>query len=344
MTVRRAGEPDGTAMELKAGLSRSGVGAEPGAGAKVSIVVVLQQNLARAEEIYQEYAPPLRELGRGFEFLFIAGSRQTGLARTIGPAEGEEGTFRVLEVSQPVGESALLKMAAEHCRGDVVVTFPASFRVAPEALPELIQQLDRGSDLAVARRWPRRDAWLNRVQSKACNWTLNTLTGSHFHDITCRISAMRREVLSEIPLYGSYFRFLPIVAEREGFRVDEVTVRPHRRGDSTRVFGIGAYLGWVIDILGIFFMLRFTYRPLRFFGLVGASFSLAGAIILAVLLIQRLGGQGIANRPLLLLGVLLVTLGVQSVGVGLIGEIVVHFQAATGSTYRLARTGRAPDS
>ncbi len=304
----------------------------------VTVVVPLEPGRLTAGEIYEEYSPPLRELGLTHEFLFVKGSGDGGLGEPMRESAYEPGSVRVLEVGQPVGESAALRLSAEHSRGGVILTLPAAFRVVPEALPQMIRQIEDGTDVAVARRWPRRDGWVNRLQSGFATWLLNTLTGSRFHDLTCRVVAMRRNVLTEIPLYGSYFRFLPIVAEREGFRVIEVPVAQHPGGGQTRVYRPGVYLGWMIDILGIFFLLRFTYRPLRFFGSLGAAFGLLGGGILVILVIQRFfGNQAMADRPLLLLGVLLVTLGVQAVALGLIGEIVVHFQVFRGSTYRLDR-------
>lgn len=306
----------------------------------VSIIVLLEPRRRTAWEIYREYAPPLRELHIAFEFLFVRSPDCADLGEAPPDAQEARGTVRLLEVGQPVGQSAVLRLALEHCRGGTILTLPPALRVAPEALPELIRQVEAGSDVAVARRSPRLDSWVNRLQSGFVSWCLNVLTGARLHDVTCRVHAIRRAVLAEVPLYGSYFRFLPIVAEREGFRVDEVPVRQHPGDGRSHMYSPAVYLGWLIDILGIFFLLRFTYRPLRFFGWLGAVFALLGSGILAVLFLQRLGGQGIANRPTLVLGVLLLTLGVQSVALGLLGEIVVHFQAARGSTYRVVRDSR----
>ncbi|HUP01826.1 MAG TPA: glycosyltransferase [Gemmatimonadota bacterium] len=341
--MKRTGDLDRSYLGSRAGVAPSTV-EEPTSDIEISIIVILEGNAERAREIYREYAPSLRDLGRGFEFLFMTGPSSADFAAMVESLDARRGSFRVLELGHSLGHADLLKLALEHCRGEIIVTLPASLRVAPDAIPQLVECLDQGSEMAAARRWPRHDGWVNRAQSRFCNRVLNLLTGSDFHDITCRVNAVRRRVLSEIPLYGSYFRFLPIVAERQGFGVREVTVGQHRQYGGARVYSPGVYLGWLIDILGIFFLLRFTYRPLRFFGLVGAAFGAVGGAILTVLLIQRLGGQGIADRPLLLLGVLLVTLGVQSVALGLIGEIVVHFQASRNSTYRLAPTDRSAPS
>lgn len=301
----------------------------------VTIVVLLERGKATAADLYRAYAPPLRRNGYTFEFLFVCGPGQTALKGRLTAEEEARGEMRLLEVGQPVGQSTVLRLSVDHSDGRIIMTLPPAFRIESDDLVDLIRRIESGCDVTVARRYPRKGGWINRVQAGFATWLLNSLTGSRLHDVTCRVVAIRRQVLAEIPLYGSYFRFIPIVAQTEGFRVEEVPVRPYPEEDQTRVYTPGVYFGWLLDIFGIFFLLRFTYRPLRFFGSLGAVFGSAGSVILFVLLLQRLGGQSIANRPMLLLGVLLVTLGVQAVALGLIGEIVVHFQASRGTTYRV---------
>lgn len=307
-------------------------------GGELDLSVVVQVDREReAMEIYREYAPSLRELGMSVEFLFVSSPGGGNRGEATPGRDEVEGSVRLIEVGQPVGQSAVLRLALEHCLGRIIITLPPALRVKPDALPELVRKIEAGNDVAVAWRWPRRDGWINRLQSGFVTWLYNVLTGARLHDVTCRVHAVRRAVLAEIPLYGSYFRFLPVVAERQGFRVVEVPVQQHTGAGRLRVYTPGVYLGWLIDLFGIFFLLRFTYRPLRFFGSLGAVFAMLGSAILAVIFVQRMAGQGIANRPILVLGVLLLTLGVQFVALGLLGEIIVHFQASPGSTYRTTR-------
>lgn len=321
-------------------LTVTNVGSEPvpkDAALDLSVLVLLSRDGRRVSEILSEYAPALREMGISFEFLFVAGPESLDLQTEKRAPDLGSYTVRLLEVGHQVDQSAMLRLALANSRGRIILTLPPELRVAADALPKLVQGIEAGNDVTVARRWPRHDGLLNRLQGSGISWLVNFLAGVRLHDLTCRVQTFRRAVLEEIPLYGSYFRFLPVVAERQGFRVAEIPVRQHPGGGRTRVYKPLVYLGWLIDILGVYFVLRFTYRPLRFFGSLGATFALVGGIILSILFVQKLGGQGIANRPMLVLGVLMLTLGVQSVALGLIGEIVVHFQAARGSLYRLGR-------
>jgi len=225
---------------------------------------------------------------------------------------------------------------------ELVVILPAYRRVEPEALSALVERVEHGVDLATARRWPRQDSWINRLQTRAFHRLISGLTGGRIHDVASGVRACRRAILLEMPLYGDFGRFLPLLAIREGFQVEEVAVAQHRLDRKARVYGPGVYLRRLIDVLGLFFLLRFTEKPLRFFGMVGSLLALTGALTLLVVGIQRLGGQELADRPLLLLGVLLLVLGAQAIALGLIGEIIVHLHAAQRRTYRLA-TGLTTD-
>lgn len=306
-------------------------GTEPG----ISVIVPVTERPEPLAELYEEYAQALRKAGYTFEFIFVTEPAHQGMVRPL-PALAERGEpIRVFSVGQAVGEGALLKLAAERCRAPVVVTLPAYRRVEASTLPALIGRVRQGADMAVARRWPRRDSWVNRLQSRVLHRLIGQLSGRRIHDVACGVRAMRRELLLEIPLYGDFSRFLPLLALQEGYRVEEVPCAQHGGDTGARFYSPGLYLRRLIDVLGLFFLLRFTEKPLRFFGLVGSSLSLLGGLVLVVLLVQRLQGQGLANRPLLILGALLLVVGVQAIALGLVGEIIVHLHATTRRPYRL---------
>ncbi len=315
-------------------------GAELAETPHISIIVRVTERPAALDGLYEEYAPAIRELGVPFEFLFAIEPWAKELAEPLAALAEAGEPIRVVEFARSVGEANLLRFAGERSRGRIVLTLPAYHRIEAEAMPELIREIEAGADLAVARRWPRADRGINRLQTRAFNSILRRLVGQTTQDVGCGVQAMRREVLEETPLYGDFFRFLPVLAVREGFRVVEVEAPQHPRDQRTRVYSPGTYLRRLIDVLGLFFLVRFTEKPLRFFGLIGSAMSIVGVIVLGVLFVQRqFGGQPIANRPILLVGVTALTLGVQTVALGLIGEIIVHLHAARGRGYRVADPG-----
>lgn len=289
----------------------------------------------------REYVQVLKSLGRSIECVFAVEPWLQDRTDDIRQTDDPDVPVRVLVAAQRMGETGLVRMALPYCRAPALLILSAYRRVKASALPDLVRALD-DADLVDARRWPRIDSWVNRLQGRLFHGVVARVTGGRFQDIGCGVRAVRREVLEGVPLYGDFYRFLPALAMREGYRVSEKDCAQHPRDARTRVYGPGVYLRRALDLLGLYFLIRFTQRPLRFFGLVGSVASLAGAGILAVVLAQRLGGQGIADRPLLLLGVLLLVLGVQAIALGLVGEIIVHLHAARQRQYRLAPSKHAP--
>jgi len=307
------------------------------------VIVRVTEHPVPLDEFYREYAPALRSLNRDLTFVFVV---EPWARRLAIPAEAlaEAGEpVRVIETTRGLGEANLLRHAAERCAGDVILTLPAYHRVEAAALPALVREIDRGADLAVARRWPRTDGWWNRFQSRVFNSILRRLVGHTTSDVACGVEAMRRRVLEETPLYGDSFRFLPVLAVRAGFRVSEVDAPQHAEDRRTRIHGPGTYVRRLIDILGLFFLVRFTEKPLRFFGIVGGTLSVGGGALLMVLFFQRaFAGVALANRPILLVGIIALTLGAQAIALGLIGEMIVHLHATPVRRYRVLDSDDAP--
>jgi glycosyltransferase involved in cell wall biosynthesis len=269
-----------------------------------------------------------------FEFLFVFDGRFAPPAELVALSREKEGV-RILRFAREFGETAALRIGIEKSRGDLVLTLPAYFQVQPEGVGRLLDAIAAGADMAVANRSPRLDNWLNRMQSRAFQRIVGGVTDQQFHDMACGVRAMRRTVAEALPLYGDLHRFIPALALREGYRVDEVPLAQHPSDARIRVYRPSVYFRRLIDIAAFFFLAKFTERPLRFFGLVGSVFLISGAVLSLVLLVQRFEGQGIANRPALLLAVLLLALGVQLIGLGLVGEIIVHLRAPHRRAYRV---------
>jgi len=323
----------GGAAPVTAGAA--GTGTEGGPAA-VSVIVPVTERPHDLAWLYRTFSAEFVAADRPFEFVFAVEPWARSLADALDPLMASGEPIRVLEVGQTVGESALLDAAASVCTSSIVATLPAYPRVRPGALRELVETMEReGVDLVSAVRVSEDASVVNRIQNRLFHVLLGRVGGGGFRDVASGVRAMRRSIFEDLPLYGDFFRFLPVLAAREGFSVLEREVEQHPEDRRARVYGPGVYLRRLIDLLGVFFIVRFTHKPLRFFGLVGSFFALTGGAILAVLLVQRLGGRGIADRPLLLLGTLLLVLGVQAIAMGLIGEIIVHLNASHSRTYRL---------
>lgn len=308
----------------------------------VTVLVPVTERPAPLVELYRAYAAPLRASGRSFEFLFAASPARRDAVAPLAELAAAGEPVRVAPAERNVGETALVREGLRESRGRIVVTLPAYYRVAPEAIPALVDAVERGTDVAVARRWPRRDPAINRLQNRVLNAVVGRLTGAAVHDVGSGVHALRREAFEDIPLHGDFVRFLPVLALQRGYAVQEVDAAQHPGDLGTRVYAPGVYIRRVLDLLGLYFLLRFLDKPLRFFGLVGFFLSLVGAGTLFVLLVRKASGETIGDKPLLLLGILLLTLGVQAVALGLIGEMIVHFSAAGRRIYRVRAAPATP--
>jgi glycosyltransferase involved in cell wall biosynthesis len=310
---------------------------DPSTAAKAGLISVVVPVVERADDllaVYHAFANELANRSAEFEFLFVFDGRFAPPAEIVALSRQKEGV-RILRFAREFGETAALRLGIEKSRGDVVLTLPAYFQVQPQGLGYLLDAMGTGIDMVVANRSPRLDSWLNRMQSRAFHRIVGGVTNQEFHDMACGVRVMRRDVAEALPLYGDLHRFIPALALREGYQVKEVSVPQHPKDSKTRVYRPGVYFRRLLDIAAFFFLAKFTERPLRFFGLVGSVFLASGAVLSLVLFIQRVEGQGIANRPALLLAVLLVALGVQLMGLGLVGEIIVHLRAPHRRAYRV---------
>lgn len=314
------------------------VGSSPGAGQEIhlSVIIPVTGRPFPLDWIYQEYAPAIKRRGVSFEFLFVVNPSQMELATVLRSLVEQGEPIRVFTVGPGIEESGMLEAAQAQARGALLLVLPAYPRIRPDGLHALLDALGEGADLATARRTVSRGSWLNRAQ----RWFFHVLVrlgiGGSFRDLASGVRAMRREVLDRVPIHGYLSRFLPVLAEKEGFQVVEISVVQHPKDAVTRVYTPGIYVGRAIDLVGLFFLVRFTRKPLRFFGLVGTLLSGTGGLVLVALFVSRLQGQPIADRPMLLLGVLLFVLGIQAFAIGLVGEIIVHL--SSGGGHRVYRT------
>lgn len=333
-----------TGPGVRIGGSRPVAGTEPdrepdvSVAPGVSVIVRVTERPNALDEMYREYAPAVLRDDPTAEFLFAIPPWARALTAPLQPLIEAGEPIRIVESIRGLGEANLLRAAAAHASADIIVTMPSYYRIEPDALPPLFAAVRDGADFVVARRWPRADSWLSRLQTRAFNALLRWVVGHSVSDIGGGVQAMTRRVLEETPLYGDFFRFLPILANREGFSVVEVDAAQHPGDKSKKMHRPGTYLRRMIDVLGLFFLVRFTEKPLRFFGLIGASLSFGGGAMLAVLFVQRVFyNQPLADRPILLVAVIALTMGVQAIALGLIGEMIVNLHASRDRRYRLAQ-------
>lgn len=306
----------------------------------VSLIVPISEQ-ADLRNFYETYAEVLQKAGYSFEFVFVLEGDFPRLADDLSDLKRMGAPVNILALARSFGEAAALTAGFSQAMGRFFLTVPTHFQVVPEGVTDVLRSLEEGNDVVVARREPRVDSFLSRFQDTAFSLLSRRLTGVALHDLACRLTALRPEVARDIHLYGELHRFIPLLANRRGFRVSEVAVPQHPDDSRLRVFGPGVYLSRFLDLMTIYFLTKFTKRPLRFFGLVGATLFCAGFVIALTLTVQKIAGLGdLADRPLLVLGVLLMVLGVQTGSIGLLGEIIVFTHGSRHKDYRVERVLR----
>ena len=307
----------------------------------VTIVFPVQTQKAEIDGVLDALGSTLERLGYTWECILVFDGIKGALwEHATALQERTRDQVRTIALHKAFGESVCLSSAFEHARGGLILTTPPYVQSDPDGLQAIFESIDDGADFVTTRRTPRVDSKLNQLQSFAFNWIVRKVVGASFHDLNSTLRVMRREVLDQMTIYGNMYRYLPAVAYRQGFRVDEVSVRHLAEWGDNSVFGPGIYLRRALDVLGLMFLARFTHKPLRFFGSLGGTLMFAGGLLASVALVEwalRSGDFSLYKTPFFLVGVLMGVLGAQIVGFGLVGEIIVFTQARNVREYRIER-------
>ena len=289
----------------------------------LSIVIPVLNEEANLKPLYSELKESLDVLGRSYEIVFVDDGSTDGSAQVLTRLHEADDRVKVVEFRRNFGKTAALTAGFRLSRGQIVITMDADLQDAPAEIGVLLGKLEEGYDLVAAWRFDRQDPLSKTLPSRIFNWTVASLTGVRLHDFNCGFKAYRRSVTEEVKLYGELHRFIPVLAFLKGFRIAEVKVfhRPRHAGQSK--YGIGRLGRGFLDFLTVIFLTSYLKRPLHLFGTVGMGVFLIGVIINTYMAYLRFFlDEAIGTRPLLLLGVLSMLLGLQIISTGLLGEML----------------------
>jgi len=304
----------------------------------ISVIVPVTERVHNLTELLTTYLDVMGKVGCKFEIICVLDGKYAHLAADIRQAPELENKVKVIGLARNNGESAALMIAVEHAKHDHLLTLPSYEQVESSQIPLLLDYIDQ-ADLVIARRWPRKDSAINRFTSKIFHGVLRWITQASFQDIGCGVRLFNKRVLSEISIYGDQHRFLPILADRRGFKVLEVDLQQSKSDLGVRIYSPKVYVSRLLDLIGVFFLARFTKKPLRFFGMIGSLMGAIGVIILLIAVMQRyIYDIAMADRPILLLGSLCLVLGAQLFALGLVGELIIFTHARDIKEYAIAET------
>jgi len=292
----------------------------------LSIVIPVYNEEGSLPPLLQELCEVLGATGLAYEVLCVDDGSSDRSYEVLRELSHEYPFLVVIQLRRNFGQTAAMQAGFDAARGNVVVPMDADLQYDPADIPKMLERLDQGYDIVAGWRADRRDTFINRrLPSIIANRLISATTGVHLHDYGCTIKVIRRDLVKEIRLYGELHRFIPAVASLIGARICEVKVnhRPRRLGTSK--YGIGRTVRVVLDLMAVLFMGSYMARPIQIFGLAGLTSGIMGFLLCSFLAVQKIVyGHALADRPLLLLGVLLIVMGVQLVSIGLVGEVVAR--------------------
>lgn len=300
----------------------------------ISFVVPFLNEQDTLEELHRRIAAELGD--RPFEVIFVDDGSTDGSVGVVERLLAAHPEVRLVQLRGNFGKSAALAAGFDHVRGDIVFTMDADLQDDPKEIPRFLQKLDEGYDCVSGFKQVRHDPWHKVFPSRVFNLMVRKLTGVPLHDVNCGFKCYRAEVVKNVRLYGELHRFVPVLAHLKRFRVAEIVVEHHARKFGVSKFGAGRFFRGLMDLLTVWFLLKFDRKPSHFFGRVGGLALLGGLGVLGYLTVLKLLGEAIGGRPLLILGVLLVVVGIQILATGLLAELIVN-TAAPQAPYLLRR-------
>ncbi len=307
----------------------------------LSLLIPVMNEEGNLPELYQRLTARLEIIGLAYEIVFVDDGSVDSTWKLIRGLNEQDPRVIGLKHRRNFGKAQALSTGFAVVKGDVVVTMDGDLQDDPDELPNFLAMLDEGYDLVSGWKQRRQDPLGKTAPSRVFNWTVRKTTGVQLHDFNCGFKAYRREVTSSIRLYGELHRFTPVLASAEGFRIGELPVKHHARKWGSSKYGWSRLTKGFLDLLTVIFLTQYRQRPMHLFGLPGLLSMTVGVLFGLWLTFEKVVfNEAIGTRPLLLLSVLLVVIGTQFFGLGLLGEYQTHrsHEPANGSSLPLGAT------
>jgi glycosyltransferase involved in cell wall biosynthesis len=302
----------------------------------LTILIPVMNEEGNLTELHTRLTESLDQIGLPFEIIFVDDGSLDGTWNLVSTLSAQDHRVIGLRHRRNFGKAQALSGGFAIARGDVVVTMDGDLQDDPAELPNFLAMLDQGYDLVSGWKQRRQDPLGKTAPSRVFNWTVRKSTGVQLHDFNCGFKAYRREVTSSIRLYGELHRFTPVLASAEGFRIGELPVKHHARKWGSSKYGWSRLTKGFLDLLTVIFLTQYRQRPMHLFGLPGLISMALGILLGLWLTFDKLAlGHPIGTRPALLLSVLLVVIGAQFFGLGLLGEYQAHRSNAPSAPQRL---------
>ncbi|MFN3593125.1 MAG: glycosyltransferase family 2 protein [Thiobacillaceae bacterium] len=312
----------------------------------VSIVIPVYNEYDNLPDLVEQVAQAMQTTGVNWELICVDDGSRDGSDRLLAELAQDRPWLKPLYLNRNYGQSTAMQAGFDAARGATLVTLDGDLQNDPADIPRLLKELEAHPEIDILSGWrkDRQDKTLSRkIPSRIANWLISRVTGVKLHDYGCSLKLYRREALRHVKIYGELHRFIPALAGQFGARVMELPVNHRARTRGQSKYGIDRTVRVLLDLLWVKFLLRFLHRPMHAFGGTGALMLITGFLILGVLSFEKLFlGENIGGRPLLLLGVMLTLMGVQFLGLGVIGEMLtrIYHEPGGGKQYVLREAPR----
>jgi glycosyltransferase involved in cell wall biosynthesis len=292
----------------------------------LSLVIPVYNEATNLPELHREITEACQNLKKSYEIIFVDDGSEDGSLLVCKQLLKKDPRIRIIQLRKNFGQTAALSAGFDYARGNIIITMDADLQNDPQDLGLMIAKIEEGYDLVSGWRVKRKDRFITRrLPSILANWLISRMTRVKLHDYGCTLKAFRREIIKHIKLYGELHRFIPAIASNVGVSIAEVKVNHRKRRHGKSKYSVWRFPKVILDLLTVKFLLSYSTRPLQIFGILGLiSGTIGGIIGLWLSYVRLIRVESIANRPLLLLAILLIVIGIQFITLGLLAEIVVR--------------------
>lgn len=289
----------------------------------ISVVIPLLNEEESLNELTNELEKVFEHLKCNYEIIFIDDGSTDGSFAKIKEMHRKNNKIHCLKLRRNYGKSAALSKGFKSAKGNIVITMDADLQDDPLEIPDLIRVLNSGFDLVSGWKKVRYDPFIKKHTSILFNYVTSKLSGVKLHDFNCGLKAYKRDVVKSLKIYGEMHRYIPALAYLSGFKVTEKPVKHHSRKYGVTKFGANRFINGFLDLLTVVFINKYMKQPLHFFGSIGLLTSSLGFLITLYLTILKfVEGKPLSDRPLFLVGIFLIIVGVQFLSLGLIAEMI----------------------
>ncbi len=305
---------------------------------KISVVVPIYNEKGNVEILYKKIKDVMDKNGYDYEIIFIDDGSSDGTFEIMKKLADSDKNFKLIKFRRNFGQTPAMAAGFDYAGGDIIVSMDGDLQNDPEDIPKLLEKIDEGYDVVSGWRKNRQDEKKRVIFSKVANWLIGKITKVTIHDYGCSLKAYRSDVAKNLHMYGELHRFIPVLANMYGASITEIPVQHHPRQFGESKYNLSRTFRVIVDLVLMYFMQKFMTRPIHFFGIIGFILFVLGFAIDGYLAFEKLFfGMSVGNRPLLLMGILLILSGINIGGIGIISEFLtrIYFESQDKKIYNI---------